>query len=103
MELFWATVGLFLLSSGLQAGLIFLQQSGSRLTRWWGSPAFAVYNIITWHYSDGLVLYMTKRGKSSKNGFGGCQRLRRQGVEAESVSTGNTELVEPIVEASVAG
>jgi protein-S-isoprenylcysteine O-methyltransferase Ste14 len=47
MELFWATVGLFLLSSGLQTGLIFLQQSGGQLTRWWGSRAFAIYNVIT--------------------------------------------------------
>jgi protein-S-isoprenylcysteine O-methyltransferase Ste14 len=47
MELFWATVGLFLLSSGLQAGLIFLQQSGGWLTRWWGTHAFAIYNVIT--------------------------------------------------------
>lgn len=47
MEMFWATAGLFLLSSGLQAGLILLQQSGGRLTRWWGIHAFAIYNIIT--------------------------------------------------------
>jgi protein-S-isoprenylcysteine O-methyltransferase Ste14 len=47
MELFWATVGLFLFSSGLQTGLIFLQQSGGQLARWWGPNAFAVYNVIT--------------------------------------------------------
>jgi protein-S-isoprenylcysteine O-methyltransferase Ste14 len=47
MEMFWATIGLFLLSSGLQCGLIFLQQSDGRLTRWWGSRAFSIYNVIT--------------------------------------------------------
>ena len=47
MELFWATVGLFLLSSGLQAGLIYLQQTSGRLAGWWGSHAFFVYNVIT--------------------------------------------------------
>jgi protein-S-isoprenylcysteine O-methyltransferase Ste14 len=47
MEMFWATMGLFLLSSGLQSGLIFLQQSGGRLTRWWGTHAFIIYNVIT--------------------------------------------------------
>jgi protein-S-isoprenylcysteine O-methyltransferase Ste14 len=47
MEMFWATADLFLLSSGVQAGLILLQQSGSRLTRWWDTHAFAIYNVIT--------------------------------------------------------
>jgi protein-S-isoprenylcysteine O-methyltransferase Ste14 len=45
--MFWATIGLFLLSSGLQCGLIFLQQSDDQLTRWWGSRAFSIYNVIT--------------------------------------------------------
>ncbi len=47
MELFWPTVGLFLIYSGLQTGLIFLQQSGGQLTRWWGYHAFLIYNGIT--------------------------------------------------------
>ncbi len=47
MVLFWATVGLFLLSSGLQAGLIYLQHTSGRLSSWWGSLAFPIYNVIT--------------------------------------------------------
>ena len=47
MVLFAATAGLFLLSSGLQTALIFVQQSGGRLTGWWGPHAFSIYNAIT--------------------------------------------------------
>ena len=47
MVLFGATVGLFLVSSGLQTALILVQQSGGRLTTWWGPHAFSIYNAIT--------------------------------------------------------
>lgn len=60
MALLWTTVSLFAFSSGLQTGLIYVQQRSGTLSRWWGARAFSIYNFITLApWAAFLLFYVT--------------------------------------------